>query len=198
MIRPKHAAFPLLLNLLLTGTCSAEQIFKWMEIIPNGDSPAIYYKHSDEKRSWALGLSRLGDTLFLGDDTYTDKANDRSFAPSFTVLSAAKLWHRRAAYSYADFGMGLGIGSGSWAESCERTGSNMLSSHYDCNKREGTHLGLQLLASVAVGHRLGIGYGVDVFVHRQRSHAKLMMIFALGRFAPKPSKKVRVHTLPMQ
>ncbi len=198
MNRLIHISRTLLLSFLFSGSCNAEQNYRWLEIFPSGDSPAIYYKRANDKRNWAIGLSQLGDTHFLGDDEFTDKSTGRNFDPSFTVLSASKLWPVRVAYSYADVGVGLGIGSGSWAENCERTGSNILSSRYDCDKREGTHLGLQLLASVAVGYRLGIGYAVDVFVHHRRTHAKLMLIFPLGRFAPKPPKRVRVFTLPME
>lgn len=187
----------LFITFLLSGQCTAEQRYRWVELSPSSDSLAVYFKLADDKRNWAYGLSQLGDTHFLGDDTYTDESTGRSFDPSFTVISASKLWPIRATYSYADIGVGLGIGSGSWAENCERISSNIFSSRYNCEKREGTHLGLQLLASVAVGYRAGIGYAVDIFVHHKRTHAKLMMIFPIGRFSPKPIKRKRVYTLPM-
>lgn len=113
-------------------------------------------------------------------DGVVDKDTGQSVTPRYNTISVLKLWSAHFNKGYLDFGLGMGVGKGTWGEDCEESEGFFNDKH--CRIVEGEQLGLPWQASAVFGKYVGIGFSITGFLTHTHSHVTGGITIPLGVF----------------
>jgi hypothetical protein len=120
----------------------------WVEVVM-GNATGLEYKHVRDGKGWALSAVLYEKPW---GDAYYYRDSNRSFDEENREYSVLRIYNEPGAWSYLDFGIGLGYADAVMAENCETVAGNDV-----CDAEEKSGLVVPLEASFAVGKYSGIG-----------------------------------------
>lgn len=138
-------------------------------------------KTDSENSGWAYEAAAYYHEDFILSTT-VERGSGKQLETMFNALAVSKLWSAPFSWGYADIGIGLGLGHGSWKENCSEVGDEAFSKTDECDVKEGTRIGIPLQASVAIGKYVGLGVSFNAFIQQDNRHASFLITLPLGKF----------------
>lgn len=177
-----YAKLSLLLFLFTHASFSfADNDRTWLQLGSGFGTWNLQAKIADEDSAWAYEAAAYYHENFLLDST-VDRDSGEELEAMFKVLAISKLWSAPFSWGYADVGLGLGIGQGSWKENCSNVDDESFFETDECDVKQGTRVGIPLQASVAFGKYVGVGLSINAFIQQDHSHAGFLITIPLGQF----------------
>jgi hypothetical protein len=159
----------------------AEYDRAWLQLGSGFGTFNVQAKVENENSGWAYEAAAYYHEDFLLDST-VDRDNGEELKTMFKVLAVSKLWSAPFSWGYADVGIGLGIGQGSWKDNCSRLDDGGFFKTDECDVKEGTRIGIPLQASAVIGKYVGLGISFNAFIPQDRTHAGFLITVPLGKF----------------
>lgn len=171
-----------LLGLLnFTAITHAESDRSWLQLGSGFGSFNMQVKIENNKSVWAYEAAAYYHEDVVLDST-VDRDDGKELKTMFKVLAVSKLWSAPFSWGYADFGLGLGLGQGSWKDNCSKVEDESFFTTNECDVEEGIRLGIPFQASVALGKYVGLGLSFNAFIQQDKSHVGLLLTMPLGLF----------------
>lgn len=172
----------LLLSLLFYSSFSfAEYDRAWLQLGSGLGAFNAQVKVASESSSWAYEAAAYYHEDYLLSST-VERDNGNELKTMFKVLAVSKFWSAPFSWGYADVGIGLGIGQGSWKDNCSSLDDDGLFKTDECDVKKGMRLGIPLQASVSVGKYVGLGISLNAFIQQDHRHAGFLITVPLGKF----------------
>lgn len=150
--------------LLFSSTAYSEYNRYWIELssgVVGGTT--IKVKMREEHKGWALIYSTYDQELFFGQ-TDVNRETQEPINAKFNVYGVSRFFSSSFSWGYADAGIGLGCGNGTWSENCRDRKERLFGSSLQCDPKSGSTLGIPLHASASLGKYIGIGINIDIFL----------------------------------
>ena len=173
--------FPLWI-IMASQTANAEFNHFWVEAGDGLYGERILLKTTYDNSAWALGLYSFKPAEGFYGFSPVDRNTGESLDPKFNAIGLSRMLSARFGWGYADVGIGLGIGKGSWFEDCKDSDSDGFSSDDLCDLKEGTRIGIPLHASAVLGKFVGVGFGAGAFIQQDDIHLQFGVVLPLGNF----------------
>lgn len=147
--------------LSVTPSCLAEYDRTWLELGRGfWDSENVRFKIGDSRWGWAISYSKFSGSRLL--TSYVNKHSQEILKPAFKTVAVSRFLSGTFGWGYADVGIGLAYGKGTWTDNCEYQSTSFVS-RYHCDEKEGNAFGIPLHGSAALGKYAGIGLYADIF-----------------------------------
>ena len=160
--------FFLISLLTFSVTSHAEYDRYWLELSTSFvEGSTFKLKARDGNTGWSLIHSRYTEDKFLGPADY-NRATLEKLDTEYRVYGVSKFISAPFNWGYAEVGLGLGYGNGSWSENCTDYEESWFGTSQKCDLKEGGTFGFPFHASATVGRYIGIGVNVDVFLSLER------------------------------
>ena len=135
-------------------------------------------KIREEHKGWALIYSRYDEGGAFG----TTNLSRETFEPinaNFNVYGISRFASAPFNWGYADVGIGVGYGDGTWSVNCEYYKGGFFGDSDICDMKDTSTFGIPLHASAAIGKYAGVGVNFDMFISLE-----LDTFFQLGLVVP--------------
>jgi len=163
----KTILFAIILFLFST-TSYAEYNRYWLELsagLAKGET--LKLKVRDDDMGWALIHSKYDENKFLGPADF-NRVTLEKLDTEYKVYGVSKFISAPFNWGYAEVGLGLGYGNGSWSENCSDYKETWFGTSQKCDLKEGGTFGVPFHASATFGRYIGIGVNMDVFLTLDR------------------------------
>lgn len=173
--------FSLIYLLFFSSFIYAEYDRAWLQLGSGLGAFNAQAKLESENSGWAYEAAAYYHEDYLLNST-VERGNGKELKTMFKVLAVSKLWSAPFSWGYADVGIGLGIGQGSWKDNCSELEDEGFFKTDECDVKKGTRIGIPLQASAVIGKYVGLGVSLNAFIQQDRRHASFLITVPLGIF----------------
>lgn len=173
--------FSLIYILFCSSSVFAEHDRAWLQLGSGLGAFNVQAKVENGDSGWAYEAAAYYHEDYLLDST-VERGNGRELKTMFKVLAVSKLWSAPFSWGYADVGVGLGIGQGSWKENCTGLDDDVFFKTDECDVKEGARIGIPLQASAVIGKYVGLGVSLNAFIQQDHKHIGFLIAVPFGIF----------------